>query len=191
MTFSIRKTYRLHPVSWFMPLTWFALSACQVGDSTDATTERIDPYLGLTCQETLDKFSTEVDGMSAQPLPKAVSDSDSVTSNANFLSGPLSAVQAVTEGAYSGTVRILDYQNRVVRELSPSFGYQGELENPNRKVEAGYVSYLVWDMKDSLGDLVVTGVYRWEINLEMSNGVIDHKVQRVGVLTDDRCEEQN
>jgi hypothetical protein len=191
MTLSIRKTHGLYPVFWLMPLTWFVLSACQVGDSSDATTKRADPYLGLTCQETSNKFSTEVDGMSPQPLPKAASDGDSATSSANPLNGPLSVVQVVTTGAYSGTVQIFDYQNRLIRELRPSFGYQGELDNPKRKVEGGYVSYLVWDMKDSSGKLVVTGVYRWEIILEMSNGVVDYKAQRVGVLTDDRCGEIN
>lgn len=78
----------------------------------------------------------------------------------------MSALQAVSGGAYRARVRIHDSHDTLVRKFDQDFGYRGELDNLLRRVAGGLVSYLVWDGKDMSDREVSRGVYLWKVRLE-------------------------
>ncbi len=75
----------------------------------------------------------------------------------------ISAVQIITTGKYVAYVSIFDHLGHYVTDFSQSFGYHGEMRNPNRSADKGMVSYLVWNMKDKKGQRAGNGAYVWKV----------------------------
>jgi hypothetical protein len=94
----------------------------------------------------------------------------------------ISAVRVVSGTAYKARIRVYDYREVLVREFRQEFGYQGELDNPNRMTPAGLVSYLVWDNQDAMGRTVPSGVYLWRVRFEMESGQAIEKSTKVGFI---------
>jgi hypothetical protein len=119
-------------------------------------------------------------GDTTQPIDSSLQAGD--TGLSTTMPARISAVQVVATGAYRAHVRIYDYADRLVNEFQQDFGYRGELTNPYRSVPGGLVSYLVWSGKDTRGDPVKTGVYRWEIALTFDDGTSKTITMKTGYL---------
>jgi len=86
----------------------------------------------------------------------------------------ISVIKVVSDEAYRAHVRIIDYKGEPVGEFDQDFGYHGELENPQRIVQGGKVSYLVWKYTDADGHRPVDGLYTWQARfIFASRKVID------------------
>ena len=63
-----------------------------------------------------------------------------------------------------------------------AFGGRGELQNINRAVNKGIVSYLIWDLKDSQGQLAGNGVYVWKVTFMFKGGKQEVQYTRTGLM---------
>ncbi len=101
-------------------------------------------------------------------VPESVNDStrasyNEVASFEDFESTKYSAVEVVASSEYIAHVSIFDHHGLFMQSFVQSFGYNGEMKNPNRSMQGGLVSWLVWDLKDSHGALSGNGVYVWKV----------------------------
>jgi len=95
----------------------------------------------------------------------------------------ISAVQVVTRDPYIAHIFIYDHLGNFLRAMVQSFGYSGELANvQNRSVNKGLASYLVWDMKDSHGQIAGNGVYVWKATFQFKNGKQEVQYTRTGIM---------
>ena len=94
----------------------------------------------------------------------------------------ISAIQVVSNAAYIATINIFDIYGNFVRKSVQTFGGRGELQNINRSVNKGVVSYLIWDMKDSKGQLAGNGVYVWKVTFTFKGGKQEVQYTRTGLM---------
>jgi hypothetical protein len=94
----------------------------------------------------------------------------------------VSAIQIVSDRAYSAKVRISDSKDRLVRESTQTFGYRGELKNMNRVARDGLMSFLAWNGKDRTGALAPDGSYQWRITFTFNDGTQYAAVARTGLF---------
>ena len=94
----------------------------------------------------------------------------------------ISAIQVVSNAAYIATINIFDIYGNFVRNSVQVFGGRGELQNINRAVNKGIVSYLIWDMKDSKGQLAGNGVYVWKVTFMFKGGKQEVQYTRTGLM---------
>ena len=78
----------------------------------------------------------------------------------------LSTVYVFSEGAYIAHISIYDHLGKFVHSSVQRFGYCGELKNTLRNRPEGWLSYLVWNQKDTDGKYVGNGVYVWKVKYE-------------------------
>ncbi len=94
----------------------------------------------------------------------------------------ISTVQIITTGKYIAFVTIYDHLGQFVNEFKQSFGYHGEMRNPNRSADQGMVSYLVWNMKDTRKQPVGNGAYVWKVNFYLENQKQEVQFIRTGLI---------
>lgn len=94
----------------------------------------------------------------------------------------ISAIQVVSTTAYIAHVSIFDNYGNFVNSSTQAFGGRGELQNLNRVVPKGLVSYLVWDLRDKNGQLAGQGVYVWKVTFEFKGGKQEVQYTRTGVM---------
>ena len=97
----------------------------------------------------------------------------------------ISAIQVVTTAPYIATVTIFDIYGNFVRKSIQAFGAHGEMQNDNRIVRSGKggrVSFLVWDMKDSHGQMAGNGVYVWKVSFQFKGGKQEVQYTRTGLM---------
>jgi len=94
----------------------------------------------------------------------------------------ISAIQVVSTDAYIAHITIFDIYGNFVAKSVQAFGGRGELNNPARVVFRGLASYLVWDMKDSKGQLAGNGVYVWKVRFEFKGGKQEVQYTRTGLM---------
>ncbi len=94
----------------------------------------------------------------------------------------ISAIQVVSTTAYIARISIFDIYGNFVRSSVQAFGAAGELQNQARVVPKGLVSFLIWDMKDSKGQLAGNGVYVWKVQFEFKGGKQEVQYTRTGVM---------
>jgi hypothetical protein len=94
----------------------------------------------------------------------------------------ISAIQVVSTAPYIAHITIFDIFGNFVNKSTQAFGGRGELQNLARVVPKGLVSYLVWDMKDSKGQLAGNGVYVWKVQFEFKGGKQEVQYTRTGVM---------
>jgi hypothetical protein len=94
----------------------------------------------------------------------------------------VSIIQIISSGAYQSHVRILDYKRDLVGEFDQDFGYQGELQNVNRIVSGGKVSYLVWKYTDADGHRPDDGLYTWQVRIKFASNKVVDTTAMTGVL---------
>ncbi len=99
-----------------------------------------------------------------------------------FPANCLSAVGIYSEGPYTAEIVILDHLGKFIQSSTQSFGYCGEMENPDRLQPGGYVSFLVWNQKDTAGKFVGNGVYIWSIKYRFANGLSRQNLFKQGII---------
>jgi hypothetical protein len=104
------------------------------------------------------------------------------TGNYTGMPDDISTVQVVSTGKYIADVSIFDNRGNFLRRFKQAFGFNGELNNGNRIVPRGLVSYLVWDMKDRRGQKAGQGVYVWKVYFSFENGKQEIQYTRTGVV---------
>ena len=121
-----------------------------------------DPY-----KATLDQLPSTGSGEVAQARP---------------IKGNVSAVQVISTAPYIAQITIFDIYGNFVRKSTQVFGGHGEFQNANRVVRKGLVSYLVWDMKDSKGQIAGNGVYVWKVRFAFKGGKQEVQYTRTGLM---------
>ncbi|MBF0431832.1 MAG: chitobiase/beta-hexosaminidase C-terminal domain-containing protein [Fibrobacteria bacterium] len=101
----------------------------------------------------------------------------------------LSSVQVFSKEKYVAQIVIFDNLGKFVHSSVQRFGDCGELDNPLRRTPQGKVSWLVWNMKNSDGELVGTGVYIWKVKFVTPNGVRSG-IYRQGIVRADEPDDQ-
>ncbi|MEO6095394.1 MAG: fibro-slime domain-containing protein [Fibrobacteria bacterium] len=96
----------------------------------------------------------------------------------------LSAIQVVSTTAYIARITIYDLYGNFVNSSIQVFGAAGELGNRARRAPKGIgmVSYLVWDMKDSMGQKAGNGVYVWKVTFEFKGGKQEIQYTKTGLM---------
>jgi hypothetical protein len=94
----------------------------------------------------------------------------------------ISAVQVVSKEPYIAQISIYDGLGNFVRKSTQAFGFRGELQNTDRIVPKGRVGYLVWDQRDSKGQLAGNGVYVWKVQFQFKGGKQEVQYTRTGIL---------
>ena len=105
----------------------------------------VDPYLGPNM------CSVPKDNASESPL------------NSNCLS----TVMVQSKDPYIATIHIYDHLGKFIWEGKQRYGYCGETENQNRLGNGFAKSWLVWNLRDTKGEMVGTGVYIWRVSLQI------------------------
>lgn len=93
----------------------------------------------------------------------------------------ISTIQVISTGEYSADITIFDNLGNFMKHFTQSFGYHGELANVNRSAIGGLASYLVWDLKDSKGQIAGQGVYVWKVVFTFKNNKQEIRYTRTGV----------
>lgn len=94
----------------------------------------------------------------------------------------ISAVQVVSKEPYIAHITIYDNLGNFLRSSVQAFGYMGELQNDDRIVPKGRVSFLVWDRKDKSGQIAGNGVYVWKVVFQFKGGKQEVQYTRTGIL---------
>lgn len=94
----------------------------------------------------------------------------------------LSLVQVVSKEPYIAHVTIFDNLGNFLHSSVQAFGFRGELENDNRIVPKGRVSFLVWDQRDTHGQLAANGVYVWKVVFQFKGGKQEVQYTRTGIM---------
>ncbi len=119
---------------------------------------------------------TITDGL--KNLPKGNSDGASPVA----VPTNISALQVVTTSPYIAHISIFDITGNFVNSSDQVFGAMGEFANMNRRVKKGVLGYLVWNTKDSHGQLAGQGVYVWKVRFEFADGKQEVQYTRTGLL---------
>jgi hypothetical protein len=116
--------------------------------------------------------------------PSATSQGTGASENTGYADFPvwLNAIQVITTSKYVARVTICDNFGNVVHKSTQSFGYQGEMGNIRRVVPKGLVSWLVWDGRDSRGQLAGQGVYIWKVVFTFETGKQEIEYTRTGIV---------
>ena len=104
------------------------------------------------------------------------------TTNPVPLPQSISVIQIISTEAYRAHISIYDFHNRLLRTFDQEFGYQGEMQNIQRVVPKGLVSFLAWDNLDAAGREVIDVVYLWKIRMTMASGQIEDMTQKTGYI---------
>jgi len=94
----------------------------------------------------------------------------------------LSAVGVYSDAAYTAQVGIFDNLGKFIQASTQTFGFCGELEDPNRVRPGGYASFLIWNQRDAKGILVGNGVYIIKITYKFQNGNFRTEVFKQGII---------
>ncbi|MDB5047250.1 MAG: VWFA-related protein [Fibrobacteres bacterium] len=125
------------------------------------------------------------DSTGTKPVSDPVGPGTPETTTPTVLPQKISTLQIISSEGYKAHIRIYDYQNSLVREMDQEFGTHGELDNRNRSVPNGLVSYLVWDTKDSEGKQALDGVYLWKVKLRLTSNEVIEMTQKTGLIGDE------
>ncbi len=90
----------------------------------------------------------------------------------------------VHEGPYTAHVYVYDHLGQFLDSWKQSFGKCGELENDAREsdIENYYLNDLVWDMKNSNGRRVGSGVFYWHVVIQFESGRKEMFMSSMGVV---------
>jgi hypothetical protein len=120
-------------------------------------------------------------------VPNLASNTQQISDDPTRIQGMptnISALQVVSSGRYVADITIFDNLGNFIRKFRQSFGYQGELNNIQRTVSKGMVSYLLWDLHDQKGQRAGQGVYVWKVLFTFENHKQEVQYTRTGVLRD-------
>jgi fibro-slime domain-containing protein len=116
--------------------------------------------------------------------PSATSQGTGESDNTDYADFPiwLNAIQVITTSKYVARLTICDNFGNVVHKSTQSFGYRGEMGNIRRVVPKGLVSWLIWDGKDTRGQLAGQGVYIWKVVFTFETGKQEIEYTRTGII---------
>ncbi|MGL1902454.1 MAG: discoidin domain-containing protein [Fibrobacterales bacterium] len=108
-----------------------------------------------------------------------------------FTKGCLASYALLTQeamGAYTTEVFVYNNLGHYVTHWKQYFGYCGEFDNAHRiaqtSTEGAFINDLAWDLTDSKGREVASGVYFWKIIMSFASGQQLQYNKEVGVLND-------
>ncbi len=93
----------------------------------------------------------------------------------------LSVIGIYSGSAYSADITIVDNLGKHIKSFTQTFGYCGEMQNPERLNRGGYASFLAWNLKNEEGKHVSSGVYIWKVVFKFGNGFSRTSIFRQGV----------
>jgi hypothetical protein len=93
----------------------------------------------------------------------------------------LSLVTVISKNSYSAKIKIFDDMGRLVHSSTQTFGECGELDNPIHLYPNGYISFLVWNLRDLDGRLADAGVYQWKVTYSFPGGLEIHETYGQGI----------
>ncbi len=150
-----------------------------VNNGVTATRTGIDPVTGNFQWIPPVNFPTNYSGAPYTPMAThSMADSANIPSTetksygGTFPAIPngISTVQIIASSRYIAHVHLTDHMGRFVKSWTQDFGFSGEFSNDDRAAYGGKLSYLVWDKRDSKGQLAGQGVYVWNVIFETTKG---------------------
>jgi|GEM_PF-2522784 len=99
-----------------------------------------------------------------------------------YLPNGISTIQVVTTTPYIADVAIFDNLGNHVTSFRQSFGYMNEFSNSNRIHYKGFVSYLVWNLRDKKDQRVGQGVYIWKVTFSFDDRSQKVQFTKMGVV---------
>ncbi|MGL1900764.1 MAG: IgGFc-binding protein [Fibrobacterales bacterium] len=88
------------------------------------------------------------------------------------------------EGPYTTKVFVYDHLGQFLDSWKQTFGKCGELKNEAREsdIENYYLNDLVWDMKNSNGRRVGSGVFYWHVTTHFESGRTEKFITSMGIV---------
>ncbi len=130
-----------------------------LGTESDSPIKLWIPPRYMTGDGTFDKNAQDVCTPLPAPIPRPMPNNC------------ISTIAVISEGKYRADIKIFDHLGKFVHQSVQYFGYcDDELNNESRKLTDGFLSFLVWDTKDTEGNFVANGVYIWHVNYSFRNG---------------------
>ena len=95
----------------------------------------------------------------------------------------VSAISVKAMAPYTADVYIFDGIANYVTHFEQKFGYDGEMEDPERLVaeDQSRLGFLYWDQRSKKGRKVATGVYIWKILFTFDDGYKETVIVKTGI----------
>ena len=105
------------------------------------------------------------------------------TSAWEILPDSLSAISVRAMMPYTAEVYIFDGISTYVTDFKQKFGYNGEMDDPNRSNpgELAKLGFLYWDERSDKGRKVGNGIYIWKIFFQFEDGHKEIRIIKTGV----------
>ncbi len=93
-----------------------------------------------------------------------------------------SVLSIISTQTYSYEIHIFDMLGNFVVRLKDDFGSRGEMEHATRQTQNGVMNYVPWNLRDSSGRKVGSGVYIWHVKIKYFDGSANEYMVKSGVL---------
>ncbi|MGL1934509.1 MAG: discoidin domain-containing protein [Fibrobacterales bacterium] len=108
-------------------------------------------------------------------------------------SASMVTVTGILDGAYRADIAIYDNIGQFITQWTQHFGYCGEFDNAERQNQSNqpglFINDLKWDLKDTQGRNVGSGIYMWKVTYYFASGEKHSVTRTMGVVRSDVSEE--
>jgi len=142
----------------------------QVGEVIQKTPEKWLPPRGLDAAGNIDRSLSSCETPTAGATPQ-------LTPALNCMS----KVTVFSQTGYNAEISIIDHLGKVVHSSRQSLCEQ-DLLDAGRLTPEGYVSWLVWNQKNTEGSFVGSGVYIWKVIFRFDTGDEQISFYKQGII---------